>query len=151
MKSKSLLFDNCSRYKNISESKTTLKNDFMLFCNHMAKPTYRQYWQWQKMFTNHFGVKKKSFTIKRNPDEDQKNQRQRDRERESEKERGRERKKYLFCYRHSLSLISQIKGPSLTYGVVAMSSQGWSVAMFTSGSSRRGELSNIISVIGWFG
>lgn len=57
----------------------------------------------------------------------------------------------LFCYRHSLSLVSQIKGPSLAYGVVAMSSQGWSVAMFTSGSSRRGELSNIISVIGWFG
>ena len=79
--------------------------------------------------------------------------RQGDREREthSQEERVIDRKKSRFSYRQSVNLVSQIKGPSVTYGVVTMSSQGWLVVTFTSGSSRRGELSDIISVTGWFG
>lgn len=79
--------------------------------------------------------------------------RQGDREREthSQEERAIDRKKSRFSYRQSVNLVSQIKGPSVTYGVVTMSSQGWLVVTFTSGSSRRGELSDIISVTGWFG
>lgn len=44
--------------------------------------------------------------------------RQGDREGETHSQRERDRKKYLFSYRHSVSLVSQIKGPSVTYGVV---------------------------------
>lgn len=96
------------------------------------------------MFTKHFWVKR-VLQYKSNSNENEM------RWDDMICERERERETPPFCCSHSLSLVSQIKGPSLAYGVVAMSSQGWSVAMFTSGSSGRGELSNIISVIEWFG
>lgn len=62
------------------------------------------------------------------------------------------KKKNLSAYTcFAKSLLTQIKGSSPTYGRAAMPFRGWSVAMFTSGTPRRGELSNVISIIGWFG
>lgn len=66
--------------------------------------------------------------------------------------KSRGKKKKISAYtRFAKSLLTQIKGSSPTYGGAAMPFRGWSVAMFTSGTPRRGELSNAISITGWFG